>query len=799
MKRLLLASLLVTAAGAFAAGHLGTSHKGPSERLDNASRDGERTDSLFFFEDFENGLNGWTSIDITAVQPAWHIDATGGFDGNSWWSGDATIGGYDNHWLHYLETPTIDLTGTTAPTMSFQINHWVEAPGGEPAGYNAWDGGNVWVSVDGGDWTVLDGFTGYPYNATSLYSFGLEFGMGTGIAGWVGNSSGWHAAAKDLSSYTGSTVQFRFAFCSDPGASTVDGGNVDWFGFRVDDILIMDGNTTLLSNNADDAPVPSEFTLVNGEEASGDWWELTTDYSHSPTTAARCSVFPNLRDGLTTPWITLPENWEYWFQWWLISDLRDFAGSGGTNLEDYYRVEVQVQGSIEWTYLLHDYSDVGRPGFNVDENNLAWDQYDPLLDPFNDGTASLTPYAGETIRLRFVVITDDNDDGGTGAGLIIDDFQIWGSNVLANDLGVTGVWGSWPRTQGVPMDVGVDLRNYGSNAAQQVLTWVDVNGNHVGFINPRLDVAPLSSASGQIQFTPSMSGDINVRSYAVFGDDQNAVNDTSYADWTLGTSPDLTFGYYYHGDEIATIFFVEPGEGPFCYFDLAENFGAGDISLDTITAVLGDNNTPHNGHSVVIHIYADNGGTPGAELHNQTINLTNVQTGAVLYEWALSTPVTVSGACWIWLEMPDGFPDAIGHDLVWNGGHYGISDGTSWDLDWSTPAGQDASLYLFASGSSTGTDVVVGPSRPASFELSEAYPNPFNPSTRIDFRGPAGQETSLKVFNLMGEEVATLFSGTTDGASQSVSFDASSLSSGVYFTRLVSGQHEATRKLLLVK
>lgn len=490
MKRLFFASLLAGVSVASAAVGPTTSGNWPSERLDSAARDGERVDSLFFFEDFEAGLNGWSTVDITAVAPAWHLSTTGAFAGQSWWSGDETIGGYDNHWLHYLETPEISLAGTNAPALSFQLNYWVETPGGEPAGYNAWDGSNVWISVDGGEWTVLTGFTGHPYTHTSLYSFGVEFGMGPNIPGWAGSSNGWQAASKSLSAYVGSNVKFRFAFCSDPGASTVDGGNTDWFATRLDNIVVADGGNTLLSNNGDAAPVPAEFTTVNGEESSGDWWELVTDYAHSPTHAARCSVFPNLRNGLTTPWITLPEGWEYWVQFWLISDLRDFAGAGGTSLEDYYRMEVQVQGSVEWTYLFHDYSDVGRPGFNVDENNLVWDQYDPLEDPFNDGTASLTQYGGQTIRLRLVVMTDDNDDGGTGAGLIIDDFQIWGSNVLANDLGVTGLWGSWPRTQGVPMDAGVDIRNFGSSPAEQVLTWVDVNNAHVGFINPRPDVAP---------------------------------------------------------------------------------------------------------------------------------------------------------------------------------------------------------------------------------------------------------------------------------------------------------------------
>ncbi len=795
MKRAISLAILATATLAMADAMM-VSTRGPVERLDSWQRDGERTDSLFFFEDFESGWNGWETIDITAVEPAWNINSEGAYDGNSWWSGDPEIGGYDNHWLHYLETPVIDLTGTSAPELSFYLDYTVEPPGGEPDGYDAWDGGNVWIKVDDGEWMVADGFTGHPYNATSLYSFGEEFGMGTGIAGWANTSGGYNQAMLDLSSYIGSEVQFRFAFCSDPGASTVDGGNSSWFGFRFDDILIMDADTTLLSNNADDAPVPSEFTLVNGEEASGDWWELTTDYAHSPTTAAKCSVFPNLRNGLTTPWLTLEDGWEYWIQWWLISDLRDFNGSGGTSLEDYFRIEVQIQGSIEWTYLLHDYCDVGRPGYNDDPNNLAWDEYDPLEDPFNDGTASLTDYAGETVRLRIVVITDDNDDGGTGAGLLIDDFQLWGSDVLANDLGVTQTILSFPRTQGVPAEIGVELTNFGGEAAANVLTWVDVDDSHVGFVNPRFNVDPLSSDWGVIEWTPNAVGDVDVKSYSVF-DDQNTVNDTLYTEWTLAAPGDVTFGYYYHGDEISWIIPAEEGEGPFGFFDL----GAveGEVELDMVEVVMGDNDTQHSGNQVVIHTYADDNGAPGAELSTDTYDLTNNQTGAILYEWGIG-PVTVEGGVWIWIELVDGFPDPIGHDLLdFNTGHYGIGDGMTWDTSLSEMEGGANSLYFFVHGEATGTSVRTPTSIPNDFALGEAYPNPFNPSTRIDFTAPADQLTTLKVYNLAGQEVATVFSGAATGAVQSATFDAGHLASGVYLTELVSGEQRASSKLLLVK
>lgn len=79
---------------------------------------------------------------------------------------------------------------------------------------------------------------------------------------------------------------------------------------------------------------------------------------------------------------------------------------------------------------------------------------------------------------------------------------------------------------------------------------------------------------------------------------------------------------------------------------------------------------------------------------------------------------------------------------------------------------------------------IVPPLSPRVFELSDNYPNPFNPSTRIAFEVPVQSEVSLKVFNVLGGVVATLVSGVKDAGKQSVEWDANGIASGVYFYRL---------------
>ncbi len=89
---------------------------------------------------------------------------------------------------------------------------------------------------------------------------------------------------------------------------------------------------------------------------------------------------------------------------------------------------------------------------------------------------------------------------------------------------------------------------------------------------------------------------------------------------------------------------------------------------------------------------------------------------------------------------------------------------------------------------------------PESFELSQNYPNPFNPSTVITYQLPENKFVSLKVFNILGKEVATLVNETQKVGKYSIKFEPSSnLASGVYFYRLKAGDFTQTRKLILLR
>ena len=88
---------------------------------------------------------------------------------------------------------------------------------------------------------------------------------------------------------------------------------------------------------------------------------------------------------------------------------------------------------------------------------------------------------------------------------------------------------------------------------------------------------------------------------------------------------------------------------------------------------------------------------------------------------------------------------------------------------------------------------------PAAYTLGQNYPNPFNPSTAISFALPEAGQVSLRVFNLLGQEVATLADGFREAGRYRVSFDATELSAGLYLYVLETADFKATRRMMLLK
>ena len=99
----------------------------------------------------------------------------------------------------------------------------------------------------------------------------------------------------------------------------------------------------------------------------------------------------------------------------------------------------------------------------------------------------------------------------------------------------------------------------------------------------------------------------------------------------------------------------------------------------------------------------------------------------------------------------------------------------------------------------TGVKQPIASALPRSFQLEQNYPNPFNPSTTISYQLSEVSIVKLNVYDILGRQVATLVNGRQNAGNYNVTFNASNLSTGVYFYRLQAGTYSNTKKLMLIK
>jgi len=91
------------------------------------------------------------------------------------------------------------------------------------------------------------------------------------------------------------------------------------------------------------------------------------------------------------------------------------------------------------------------------------------------------------------------------------------------------------------------------------------------------------------------------------------------------------------------------------------------------------------------------------------------------------------------------------------------------------------------------------PSLPSAFQLYPNFPNPFNPATTISYDIPEASFVSLKVFDINGREVRAIFNGFQEAGKYEITFDASTLASGVYVYKLEAGKFSASGRMILNK
>ncbi len=178
-------------------------------------------------------------------------------------------------------------------------------------------------------------------------------------------------------------------------------------------------------------------------------------------------------------------------------------------------------------------------------------------------------------------------------------------------------------------------------------------------------------------------------------------------------------------------------------------------------------------------------------------SLPNVPTTAIAIDPSNSNHVYVgndlgvyvsSNAGGTWMSFNDGFPEAvIVGDLVVSPSNRMLRVAT-----------HSNGVYERKLLSGT-TDISESLNLPGGFILEQNYPNPFNPTTHFKFRIAEFGFVSLKVFDMLGREVATLLNEEKNPGEYEIQFNAGSLSSGIYFYKLVAGSFAQSKKMLLLK
>jgi hypothetical protein len=115
-----------------------------------------------------------------------------------------------------------------------------------------------------------------------------------------------------------------------------------------------------------------------------------------------------------------------------------------------------------------------------------------------------------------------------------------------------------------------------------------------------------------------------------------------------------------------------------------------------------------------------------------------------------------------------------------NSGNYGVSSGFWYEAPLATGLEEQELL-------------------PQEFRLEQNYPNPFNPATVISYQLPVSGNITLKIYDILGNEVATLVNEIKPAGSYKVEFNAKDFSSGVYFYRIQAGPFNQIKKMILLK
>jgi Secretion system C-terminal sorting domain/Immune inhibitor A-like, MAM domain len=809
-------SLFVFAIGMFllpsfsvAAGEV-AEQKMNSTRLVQATTLSLDEDEVVWLYDFEDpdGLENWIFTDPASAphDNHWSIDTFEPHGGENSWRcfdpdvGSEVYGGYDNDWMQMLTLPAQDFSAVTIGTLDFWFRCVSEA--------GNWDGATMLIAygpdVDNLTYEIPTPNAGFgDYDETNIREF-ARFWPGFIVPGWASVDE-YTNAIFDLSAYVGNAyVRISFAFASDGSYNSIN--DETYFGFQVDDILLDLDGTVVFANDAESGQ--GDIVFLNGGDAStidpvpNVFGLFEPDGAPSATHAIGIEDYdPN--------WIAF----DHFAECPSVFDAVELEFGESQYFDFAHRGDWESDGDDQSRFIFQIYTpDSDRWNFCAWESGSYW-YWGVPLDWTN--AANYLPYMGmNTVGtqdgIKFRISWHNGVDGFTGefGGMYWDNLAVM-KHSIQHDIETNFGLISYPTTIGYPVVGEVIYSNNGLNDESFVGLWgfsppswpVYPDGTNVTVAVDEITTQYISTInSNEGAWVPTSSGETTISATHLLTGDVIPDNDLATTDLTILEENNFELGYDFR--TITHLSTAHPvGGGPITYFTPVTDEIV-DPATHTFNIIEYQFKWYGNGGNGDIRIHV---GTTAGASDIWTSDPISLVADSVIMDFVLDLSGTtelegLSGDFYVWTELLTEHADGHGipsplrtiSEVTFNDHHfdYDGTTATETDSDWNVNVVVEAVEI---------SSVDPSDALPTDFALNNAYPNPFNPTTMLTYDVAKLSDLSIKVYNLMGQEIATLFSGVQTIGRHSLSFDASNLSSGVYFVRMQADGFNAMQKILLMK
>jgi hypothetical protein len=766
---------------------------------------------IIWTDDFEQGTNGWTVE--SAFKSYWYLSRRGVFgnSGFSYWCADSNLNGYDDDWLQLLVSPEIDLSGTTAPMLTFKHWYTVENPAGASQSIpqvDGWDGMNVRISTDGGNTFVPIRPVGdYPHR--SLFGFYRSYGFN--IPGWAGKSNDWVDATFDLKAYIGRKIIMRFEFGSDPACSTEDSATCSLSdigtlrGWRIDNVKISDGTTTIFSDDGGDTGAASLTPALPNTDL---YWHMVTTRSTSQTHSWWCGddatgrYSNNVSNYLISPKIYIPSTGQLGGQWVQIYlDFQLFYSMEFTDLKiDFFRVWVSNNGGKSWQ------NPVGSRFVGNSGNDWI-----PFYGSYSDDNNNILVYevtdmAGDSVQFRWEFSSDFSVND---IGLFIDDPALVGISGLPNDVSTIDLDVAYPNIAGQPIKTFVEVINVGINNQATIPLWYQINTDTQRPVPPLFPLNSGASTVREFEWTALAAGEYHLTVFT------NLPNDEARSNDTLSTRL------------IAPIQVTSPGTAILGYEDRYNPTFVSLVSRIVHFTPKSDVNGLSTYDLQLVGIVFANQGDQADQLRVRIGTAATSTTFAnVLLDTQESIPVGDLSFHIFDLSANAGAGNLTGDFLVEidyagsNGNGTVLLDGGTrfsghnYFFNPQAQAYQPSDLGAFVNSRivylTTAVEERAEAGLPQQFNLYASYPNPvrsahalaakdaLDSDTRISFDLPKTSHVKITVYDITGRLIATVLNERRPAGRHEVRWNVRGLPAGTYFYKMQAEKFEAVRKMLIL-